>query len=197
MEKKRVYHAWTEEEREIVKKHYPVGGTRACMALMPNRSASSVKLVAFRLGIKAPKHLTGRKPGCQPWNKGLRYQLTGLKRQFQSGYRPWNYIPIGHEKANYQNYIRRKIADGEGRNYRPLHQLIWEEHHGPIPEGRIVCFKNRDRGDLRIENLELLTRAEMMARNSINQYPTELNRAMRQLAKLKKTIKQKDKPNEE
>lgn len=50
-------------------------------------------------------------------------------------------------------YKKRKI------NGKTLlaHRVVWEEHHGPIPEGYHVHHKNGDKRDNRIENLEVLS----------------------------------------
>lgn len=53
----------------------------------------------------------------------------------------------------------RTITNGRGvRQYE--HRLVWEEHHGPIPEGYEVHHKNEDRLDNRIQNLELMKEEE-------------------------------------
>ncbi|KKN65861.1 hypothetical protein LCGC14_0477970 [marine sediment metagenome] len=40
------------------------------------------------------------------------------------------------------------------------HRLIWEEHYGKIPNGKIIHHINRERKDNRIENLQMVSRGE-------------------------------------
>lgn len=47
-----------------------------------------------------------------------------------------------------------------GGRYRMEHNVVWEEHHGPIPDGFDVHHRNRDKLDNRIENLQLVSRLE-------------------------------------
>ncbi|MGH8431787.1 MAG: HNH endonuclease signature motif containing protein, partial [Solimonas sp.] len=64
-------------------------------------------------------------------------------------------------------------------DYVEVHRLLWEEHFGPIPAGHTVVFRNRDKTNTRIDNLELITRAELMRRNSYhNNYPKEIGRVI-------------------
>lgn len=43
-----------------------------------------------------------------------------------------------------------------------LHHVIWEEHHGPIPRGHKIAFRDGDHGNCAIENLELLTNSDQV-----------------------------------
>ncbi len=43
---------------------------------------------------------------------------------------------------------------------RKLHQVVWEDHNGPIPSGFDVHHKNEIKADNRIENLECITKTE-------------------------------------
>jgi len=52
------------------------------------------------------------------------------------------------------------------RQWRMYHLHIWEAAHGPVPPGYFVVFSNRDTTDVRLENLELLTRKAHAIRNS-------------------------------
>lgn len=71
-----------------------------------------------------------------------------------------------------------------------MHVLLWEEHHGPVPINMCVCFKDGNKAHIALNNLELLTRAERMRRNTIHRYPEELKSAIRAIGKLKRTIRE-------
>ena len=54
---------------------------------------------------------------------------------------------------------RRVRVPGE-RRLRMEHVLVWEEHYGPVPEGKELHHVNGDKLHNRIENLQLATRLE-------------------------------------
>ncbi len=53
-------------------------------------------------------------------------------------------------------YPRKKI---NGKSYY-VHRLLWEEAHGPIPDGMMVDHINGDPKDNRLENLRCVTRGQ-------------------------------------
>ena len=66
--------------------------------------------------------------------------------------------PQLHEKIVYAG---RAYTPGKSGYYRAtegdrkmLHHQMWEDAHGPIPEGFQVMFKNADHTDLRLDNME-------------------------------------------
>ena len=69
------------------------------------------------------------------------------------------------------------------------HKLVWEEANGPIPKGFYLRIKDKNKENYNLDNMELVTMAENMRRNTIHKYPEELKNTMRALQKLKKTIK--------
>lgn len=75
-------------------------------------------------------------------------------------------VPVGTVR------IRVRQRDGRSRawikirqtnhpsDWIPFAQHVWEQVHGPIPIGLVLHHQNRDPLDDRLENLQLLTRAE-------------------------------------
>ena len=65
--------------------------------------------------------------------------------------------PIGTE-TTHGGYIWVKISDVPGensfyRNWKPKHQIVWEERYGTLPEGKTIVFLDRNHGNCGIDNL--------------------------------------------
>lgn len=140
--------------------------------------------------------------GNAPWNQGLAWENhpeACRATQFKPGQRPHTWRPIGTERINRDGYRERKITDdGHPKDhYEAVHRLIWIEAHGPIPAGHVVGFRNGDKTDIRLDNLELISRAELADRNHFKRYPAELRRLIGQKAWLTRTIRNRTKDLEE
>ena len=144
------------------------------------------------------------KAGQQPWNAGMngwqaggRSAETRFKPGTINGSAAERLKPVGFERVTDDGILQRKIrADGPPhRRWQSVHEIIWEEHNGSRPAGHLVVFKDGNRCNFSLDNLELISRAENCRRNSIHRYPPELKQAIRTLAKLKRTIE--DTTNEE
>lgn len=61
-------------------------------------------------------------------------------------------------------YLRSTKAAARRSGNRYLHRVVWELAHGPIPAGYVVHFKDLDRSNCDIGNLELLSVAERARR---------------------------------
>ena len=49
--------------------------------------------------------------------------------------------------------------------FESKHRWIWEQHHGKIPDNHVLVFKNMNKQDCRLENLMLISRAELVRLN--------------------------------
>jgi len=205
---------WTDQENRFLKLHYPDTPTYQ-LAEKLNRSTRSVYHHAYALGIQKSKEfldtpMSGRlragnrcgeptkfKPGHKPHNAGVKgWQAGGnaTKTQFQPGHRPHNSVPVGSERVTKDGIHQRKVS--EPNNWRSIHALLWEKHQGPVSKGCIVVFKNGNSSDIRIENLEMITRGENLVRNSINNLPKPLAEVCRLRGVLNRHINKKRRAHE-
>ena len=53
----------------------------------------------------------------------------------------------------------KEVRHPDGRRQQE-HRFIWEQAHGPLPNGFVLHHKNGIRHDNRLENLQLMTRSE-------------------------------------
>jgi len=133
------------------------------------------------------------KPGHKTWNDGMKGWQSGRRSaetRFKAGRKPHTWVPVGSERVTDDGTLQRKVSDTgyPPRDWRAVHALIWEEHNGPVPLGHICVLKNRDKRDFRIENIEYITRAENMRRNSYHRYGEEVARAIQLRGALNRQI---------
>ena len=80
---------------------------------------------------------------------------------YQKGYANWRKTPIGTEKI-YNGRIYVKVSDApSGRkkknhmeNWKAKGQVVWEQHHGKVPEGYCVVYLDGNPLNCDISNLE-------------------------------------------
>lgn len=146
--------------------------------------------------------------GHVPANKGVKHPkgwAPGRMRdgQFKKGQRSGVavtlYKPIGTERISKDGYLERKINDDfpANRRWRAVHLLVWEAAHGPLPKGHAVAFLNGDKSDIRLDNLELVTRAELMRRNTVHNLPAPLPQMVQLLGALNRQINKRTRNSEE
>jgi len=194
---------WTPAELDIVRRLYANRGNEEIAASLPGRTPQSIYQAAAKLGLKkSAEYLktVGIQPGSgigaefrfkkgqEPPNKGVRRPGWAPGRmastQFKKGQRPHTWKPVGTVMADPEGYLRMKVKEREPGEHThgwhpsvwPLvHHLVWTEHHGPIPEGHAIAFKDGDRGNCAIENLECISRGGLAKRNAMwNRFPQEL-----------------------
>lgn len=137
------------------------------------------------------------KKGQVPPNKGLRRPgwFSGRMRetQFRKGHQAnpaKARLPIGHERVNADGYLERKITEeGHGaQRWRAVHVLNWEAVNGPLPPGHALVFRDRNRMNTAVQNLELVTRAALMRRNSYHRYGKDIALAIQARGQLTRQI---------
>lgn len=132
-------------------------------------------------------------PGHATWNKGMKgLEIGGKATRFQPGQQPHNARPIGHQRVAKEGYLERKVTEQGPRRhwYQAVHRLVWIAANGPIPDGHIVVFINGNKTDIRLENLELITRREHARRNSKARFPPALQALIQQKAVLTRKLNQ-------
>lgn len=123
-----------------------------------------VKQVKHRNHISSG--LDGRfQKGNPAHNKGKKgyYAPGSEKGWFKKGHTPHDHHEIGTEVMTTDGYPAVKIA--EPNVWKLKHILVWEEANGPVPEGYAVIFLDRDHTNTKLENLALVTRAELLELN--------------------------------
>ena len=159
------------------------------------------------LGLKIPDELIAQRKqqsriqkGNVPLNKGKKWdefmtpegKANSLKTTFKKGN-----VPHNAKEADGTISIRK---DSEGRQYKwirvslgkwvMLHVHMWEQVNGPVPEGHIVIFKDKNGLNCTMENLECISRAEhaIRCRQSYLSLPEDMKEIVMLTRKLKKQI---------
>jgi hypothetical protein len=170
------------------------------IGLQLGRSKASVQNRIATLGI-AKGHNSGRfAKGQTPWNTGAPFVAGGRSAdtRFKPGRPPElarNYAPIGTERVSKDGYLERKISDdlrlAPARRWRAVHILIWEATHGPLPSGHAIAFRDSNKRNLAEDNLELVSRADLMRRNSFHRYGKEIAALVQLRATITRQINRK------
>jgi hypothetical protein len=138
-----------------------------------------------------PANKGQRRPG---WHAG-RMRETQFKKGELSGRAKQLLKPIGTERTSKDGYLERKINNDlpMQARWRAVHLVLWEEHNGPVPSGHAVVFVNGNKRDIHIENLALITRAELMRRNTLHNYPKEIVQCIQLQGAIKRQINKRSK----
>ncbi|WP_293373575.1 HNH endonuclease signature motif containing protein [Nevskia sp.] len=212
--RRKTLHVWSESDTALLRRDYPnrrtaeiaeqIGVTlRACYQHARNMGLrkSHAFLSSEAAGRWQGGHHAGVahqfKPGAVPRNKGIKrpgWSAGRMKQtQFKPGQKPHTWVPVLSER-DYGGYLQIKISDtgNTQRDWSCLHTLVWIEHHGPVPRGHVVVFRDGRRDNFDIANLELISRADLMRRNTIhNRVPPELRPIVMSLGQLKRRIRER------
>ncbi len=108
---------------------------------------------------------TGFKKGHTPYNKGMKRGSVSPQTEFKKGETTGESHPSwkGGEQKPKGDCIY--LWDGTNKRIRRPRQ-IYAEHYGEIPKGFVIWHIDGDKRNDNINNLEAISRGEMMKRNS-------------------------------
>ena len=187
---------WTQRQHEWLVVLYPDTSNETIGRIL-NRTESAVLNRAIKYGLKKSPEYMATKPGCfkqnqKPWNKGKEWKAGGrsVQTRFQKGQKPHTWHPVGHERVTKDGIWQRKVSDTgvTHRDYVAIHKLVWEQQNGPVPEGHIVVFIDGNRENFDPANLECISRAENMHRNSVHRLPKEVAQLVQLVGALNRQI---------
>lgn len=212
---------WTRKEDATLRRLYPTTRTKDLAAKL-GRAVTATHQRAYALGLrKSPEYLaspascrldglrgasTRFKPGQPSWNKGTRYEPGGrsVETRFRKGTLNGRAAqlaqPIGSFRVNSDGYLDLKVSDATGPQtlrWRAYHRVVWERANGPVPANHVVVFKAGRHSvvaeEITIDALELVTRQELMARNTLHRYPKEIASAIQLRGALMRQINRRTK----
>lgn len=132
-------------------------------------TAAAIRVSCKSRGIQIIVEGDGRlKKGKAAWNKGLKGRHFSKKSEFKPGQLPAQTDEIGTIKA-IDGYLYKKVAKTlkakKQDNWKPVHHLAWKEFHGDIPVGHVIVFKDGDKTNCSIANLDCISRAKLQVYN--------------------------------
>lgn len=213
---------WTKAEDRELRRRYPKESTQVIAASM-GCSVGRIYNRAAKLGLFKSREWLSRsaserwaaglqeasrrghfKPGQVPPNKGKK-GVTGThpncrRTQFKKGHLGGRAAevqqPVGAERLSKEGYLERKIHNGMPfqSRWRAVHLIRWEAINGPIPAGHALVFRDRNKANTDPANMELVTRAELMRRNSLHTlFPPEARQLIQLRAALNRKINNRTK----
>jgi len=209
---------WTRTEDAVIRRRYPHEKTERLLDVLPWRPLSSIHKRAATLGVQKTAAFMASADACRlrrgdnvgaafrygkghvPANKGTRrpgYAPGRMKEtQFKKGVAT-NWYPVGSTRLSFDGYVYRKLSDHRNvcwlANWRMEHVLVWEAAHGPYDSTtHSLWFKDGNRLNTTLGNLELITKREAMARNTVHNLPKPLAQTIQLLGALKRKINRKE-----
>lgn len=198
--------------------NFPHKSTADVAKLLPGRTVLSVYQRAYGLGLaKTAAYLAspaaGRWDGLAgwahrfpkgnaPWNKGThwtaggRSKLTRFKKGHRSARWPVGDYPVGALRINADGQMDIKVKEGM-RAWYCFARWVWITERGPIPKNGVIRILGDDPDDIRIENLRLTTRGELMRDNTYHRYPKEIARLIQLRGALQRQINKREKDHEQ
>ena len=164
---KKPQHKWSEEEKQYLASIVKGKTYKELVTLMNEKfdyefSSQQIESALRRYNLKTGN--TGQfKKYKEPWNKGFKGYMGANKTSFKKGNIPPNYKSVGSERVTRDGYTEVKIKDPN--KWELKHRHIYKKHYGEIPSGYNVIFADKNISNFDIDNLILVSKAEMLMLN--------------------------------
>ena len=194
---------YTSEKRAFLFEYIPGHHRKEIMIAFneryPETPITINQVTAFIKNNHVYTGFTGRfEKGRTSHNKGVKMspdQYEALRpTMFKKGQRPHNFKPVGSTRVNVDGYVEVKVADPN--TWRARSRLVYEQTNGKIPRNHCVLHKNGVKTDDRLENLIVVSHAELAAINKSGLFTEnglDMNEVVINLARLKILINKRRK----
>ena len=160
-------HIYTEEHKQFLEEMYKNYDVNKLTNMFNKKFNLKKTKTAISASLKRYNFKTDRTGRFNlktiPWNKGTIGVCKLNKTSFKKGNPSHNHRNIGSERISVDGYTEVKVE--EPKKWRKKHQVIYEKHKGLIPKGYVVIFLDQDRTNFDIDNLELISKSELLILN--------------------------------
>jgi HNH endonuclease len=155
-----------------------------------NFSEAALKSACLRNKIKTGRHGWEGEDGkyrIKAPEKGAR---RSPKTEFKKGQRNIRQKEIGSERIERDGYKVIKVS--EPNKWKYAHVILWESHNGDVPKSHVVFFLDGNKENITLENLVLVSRAELsqINRSEFSQLDISARRAFLTMIKLNLKVNQ-------
>lgn len=183
---------WTKDLENFIEQNYEDYKYKDLSKLMNKKfgiktTALSVEHKVYRLGLKKNKEAR---------MKTFNYDAV-IKTGFKKGRIPETKKKLGYERVAPDGYVWVKISEPDV--FKQKHKVVWEKANGKIPEDHCIIFLDGDKQNCHLDNLKLISRADLAVLNF--QMPpktdADLTKTSLVLVKLIRKINERSKKNGE
>lgn len=198
--------AYTQEQFEWLKEQYRLQTLAQLTESFNQKFGTDKTEQQIRSCLRNHRIRSGRtghfEPMTPPWNTGTKGVMKPNSGSFKKGSVAPNCRPIGAERITKDGYVEIKVAEpnpytNAPTRFRLKHQVVWEQEHGPVPDGMVVSFVDGDKMNCSLDNLELLHRGDLAVFNKLggNTLPGEIRTAAKLIAKVSTKSRQRKEQN--
>lgn len=186
--KKGISKLFTHSQVEFIKEKYQLHPAKKVAELLNktcNGTFTEAQIKAFVKNHGINCNRTGHfKKGRTPWNAGTKGVMKPNKTSFKKGDVPINHRSVGSERITRDGY--REIKVSEPNKWELLHRFNWALEHGRENMPENLRFKDNNKMNCDVNNLEPVSNQEHMALNQMgfNKMPEEVKPIVLTIAKI-------------